>query len=107
MSSKEKIRVFPDYASSGIWRWNKDSSTGAGGANMNESSISDVVSPLLMITLKYWHWVWALNSELWNSNKNSLYIKKSMVKFDEDGKTIVAAMNACQDKFEFIYIESF
>lgn len=93
---KKTIRVFPDYASSGLWESNPE----GGGVNMDESEVAHCVPTHLMIALKYWHRCWEDYGEGWAEQVGSIYADQ----WEQDGITIVDAMNACQDEFEFVYI---
>ncbi len=92
--NKTKIRVFPDFMSSGFWVYPY-------GANLCESEFESVLPPPLMIALKYWHWIW-------ESNFDYIELEHTMSKdaqqvWEQDGITLVEAMNACQDEYEFVY----
>lgn len=90
---KKKFRIFPDHCSSGIWGMPPDH------ANYDHSDIRDAVPEILIVALKYWHWIWEVrgdNMSAW-----------SEMQFETDGQRIVDAMNAAQDKYEFIYVKSF
>lgn len=84
--SKEIVRVFPDYCSSGVW-------VEGGNADPEELGISST----LRIALKYWHWIW--EDRIGDDQKLPQFY---FDQWKEDGKTLVAAMNAENDKYEFV-----
>lgn len=95
---KTKIRVFPDYCSSGLWEHPH-------GANLDESDVEHVVPKVIMIALKYWHRTWEGSEEYWTDHVDSKAVQRYVEQWQQDGKDIVQAMNECQDEFEFIYVE--
>lgn len=101
LTGKPLIRVFPDYCSSGLW----ESYSEGGGANMDESEVAHCIPAHLMIALKYWHMVWEDHIEYWATKMLvDDRVKRHVLQWEQDGITIVAAMNACQDEFNFVYI---
>lgn len=90
---KKQFRIFPDHCSSGIWGMPPDH------VNYDEFSVRDAVPEILLVALRYWHWIWEVrgdNMSAW-----------SEMRFEQDGQRIVDAMNAAQEKYEFIYVKSF
>lgn len=68
---------------------------------MDESEVSHCVPAHIMIALKYWHHVWEDYAEYWSRDVSTIYYSDQ---WEEDGIAIVAAMNACQDEFLFVYV---
>lgn len=94
---KKTIRIFPDYASSGLWESNPE----GGGANMDESEVAHCIPAHLMIALKYWHLVWEDHAEHWAKYESKITCAHQ---WEQDGIAIVDAMNACQEEFNFVYV---
>lgn len=93
---KKQIRVFPDYISSGLWGPN------AGDCEIDPDEINHVVPEHLLVALYYWNcvWEWVISTTSDGRRASKTFCNK----WQADGKTIVDAMNACQDEIEFIYI---
>lgn len=92
---KTIVRVFPDYQSTGLWY-----GPGPGGANMCESEVAHVIPEHMLIALKYWHHIWEFCiGDDYKSTMSGRY----EAQWNADGQSLVDAMNACQDEFEFIY----
>ena len=91
---KQIVRVFPDFCSSGLWS-EKPS------VNYWSEDFLDVLSPIDLLALKYWHLSWEMSMDFENGCKNNL---SWQAQFEKDGQTIVDAWNAKQDIYEFIYV---
>ena len=89
--TKETIRVFPDYMSSGLWLTT--------GANIDVEYLENAVHPYLLLTLKYWHAAW----EYGNIDCKSTTYRQQ---WNTDGQFLVDSMNTCQTQFNFVYVES-
>jgi len=98
---KIKIRVFPDYCSSGLWGFPPNHT------NLDESQFADIIPEIIMIALKYWHRVWELTADYMAEDGVTSMSMSYRKKWDEDGQKIVDAMNKCQSEYEFIYEPSF
>lgn len=88
---KPKIRVYPDYMSSGLW----DES----GTNLDEDKFRDLLGYSNMMALRYWHETWEFLGEF---GMSSSYWQR----WQEDGRKLVEEFNKCQDKYEFVYQET-
>lgn len=95
-----KIRVFPDFLSSGFWHMPPR------GFNIDESEFEDVIPEHLLIAVRYWHWIWEKCYDEAFPDELSIS-EEAAIQFDKDGQALVDAMNKCQDKYEFGYIPSF
>lgn len=89
--TKPKIKVFPDYMSTGCW--NED------GANCD---VPECVGVANMLALKYWHEIWeyfiADNFEENERTASPEYIAL----WADDGEALVVEFNKCQDEYEFL-----
>lgn len=88
---KPKIKVYPDYMSSGLWDKN--------GTNLDENKFHALLGYSNMMALRYWHESWEFLEELGMSYS---YWQR----WQEDGRLLVEEFNKCQDKYEFIYQET-
>lgn len=85
---RTKIRVFPDYMSTGLWDYPV-------GSMVDEDEIDHCIPAHLLVALKYWVRTWEFIDS---------FSPEYMQEFKMDGQVIVDAMNACQDEFEFIFV---
>ena len=92
--SKIKIRMFPDYCSSGVWGWND-------GVNLDQEQLG--ISSALKLALKYWHsyWEYYIADSLHEDTPkiSDYYIKQ----WHADGKKIAELMTVENDTYEFVY----
>lgn len=86
---KKIIKVFPDNMSSGLW---------ADGVNISEHEVR--LSKSCILALRYWHEMWEFAID--KGNMSDSY----KMRWNEDGKRLVEAMNECQSEYEFVYVES-
>jgi len=95
----KKIRVFPDYMASGLWATHED-----GGANLGVEEFKDVLTPEIIVALKYWVFLWELAAE--DSTVNPIKLSpQGWADWWTDGAVLVERMNAVQpvQTVEFIY----
>lgn len=95
---KPKIKVFPDYCSSGLW----EAET---GVNLSEHKFEDLLGKSNLLALKYWHCLWEFNIACFADNEQPKASERFIAEWNEDGKELVKQFNLCQDQFEFIYEE--
>lgn len=95
--TKEIIRVFPDYCSSGVW------GSGDNRGNMDPEELG--ISEGLQLALKYWHDYWEATIVQFDENGESIRIGQYYIdKWITDGKKLCELMTAENDRYEFVYV---
>lgn len=91
------IKVFPDYCSSGLW--------GEDGCNLWADSFADVVGVVELTLLRYWHeaWEFLLMDGQMEDPPVQRMSNHYVLRWDGDGKELVARWNAMQNIYNFIY----
>jgi hypothetical protein len=105
-----KVKVFPDFLSSGLWLVKEcaESPKGYRTVSMDVSEIEHFVPESILIALKYWHHVWELMCDGdFNSTMSARYKKK----WNEDGKLLVEVLNFYangigDEPYVFEYVET-
>lgn len=90
-NEKIKIRMFPDYCSSGLWEWE------VRGHNLEPDELG--VSKGLQIALKYWHWYW----EMVPSDKKMP--EPYLTHWKKEAEELAALMTTENEKYEFHFID--
>lgn len=92
---KPKIRVFPDYCSSGLWD--------VEGVNLDEAGFETVLGTSNLLALKYWHNIWEFEIACFDDSEKPRVSEEYIKEWDEDGQKLVEQFNKCQDTYEFVY----
>ncbi len=89
---KPKIRVFPDYCSSGLWD---------DRGNLDADKFESVLGKSNLIALRYLHDIWEFMIACCCDEQPRVgdeYIRE----WRKDWEALVDQFNLCQDKFEFV-----
>lgn len=93
---KPKIKVYPDYMSSGLW----DNC----GDPLDGLDLPALLGYSNMMALRYWHETWEFLAEF--GDRKSPMSSNYWTRWNSDGRKLVEEFNKCQDKYEFIYQET-